>query len=48
MSNTKINQENSFGDLFYERLVEILNKPSVNFDIYTKLIPRESSGTSKI
>ena len=41
------NQDGSFGQLFYERLVQCLNKESVNFDIYTKLIPRDSSGTSK-
>ncbi len=42
-----INQENIFGELFYDRLYAVLNKDSVNFDIYTKLIPRDSSGTSK-
>jgi len=43
----KINEENSFGELFYDRLYEVLNKDSINFDIYTKLIPKDSSGTSK-
>src|SRR5689334_11217811 len=43
----EINEENSFGNQFYEQLVEILNKDTINFDIYTKLIPRDSSGTSK-
>jgi hypothetical protein len=41
------NKENAFGELFYERLYEVLNKDSINFDIYKKLIPRENSGTSK-
>jgi hypothetical protein len=41
------NEENAFGELFYERLYEVLNKDSINFDIYKKLIPRENSGTSK-
>ena len=40
------NEQTSFGDQFYERLVQILNKNTVNFDIYAKLIPRDSSGTS--
>jgi hypothetical protein len=43
----EINEDSTFGDRFYERFVQILNKDTVNFDIYTKLIPRESSGTSK-
>jgi len=46
-SSNDINQENIFGELFYDRLYAVLNKDSVNFDIYTKLIPRDSSGTSK-
>ncbi|CAF0751034.1 unnamed protein product [Rotaria sordida] len=41
----EIDQENSFGQIFYERLIQILTKDSVNFDIYTKLIPRDNSGT---
>jgi hypothetical protein len=45
--SNEINDEISFGELFYERLYEVLNKDSVNFDFYKKLIPRESSGTSK-
>ncbi|CAF3324183.1 unnamed protein product [Rotaria sp. Silwood1] len=40
-----INQENSFGQVFYERLIQTLTKDSTNFDIYTKLIPRDNSGT---
>jgi hypothetical protein len=43
----EINENNSFGNKFYEQLVQILTKNSINFDIYTKLIPRDSSGTSK-
>lgn len=42
-----INDEILFGDLFYDRLYEILNKNTNNFDIYNKLIPRDTSGTSK-
>ncbi len=45
--STEINQENSFGQRFYERLIQILNNDLVDFDIYTKLIPKDSSGTSK-
>jgi len=45
--STDINEENSFGQRFYERLIQILNNDLVDFDIYTKLIPRDSSGTSK-
>ncbi|CAF3956830.1 unnamed protein product [Rotaria sordida] len=41
----EINEENSFGNIFYERLIQILNKNTINFDIYNKLIPRDSSGT---
>ncbi|CAF3328543.1 unnamed protein product [Rotaria sp. Silwood2] len=41
----EINEENSFGNKFYERLSQILNKDIINFDIYNKLIPRDSSGT---
>jgi hypothetical protein len=44
----EVNEDNSFGNEFYQRLTENLNKPTVNFDIYMKLIPRDSSGTSKI
>ncbi len=47
-SSNEINETNAFGELFYERLYGVLNKASVNFDIYAKLIPRNSSGTSKI
>ena len=45
--SNEINDENMFGELFYERLHEVLNQAALNFDIYTKLIPRNSSGTSK-
>jgi hypothetical protein len=45
--SNEINEEILFGELFYERLYEVLNKDSVNFDFYNKLIPRDSSGTSK-
>ncbi|CAF2104100.1 unnamed protein product [Rotaria magnacalcarata] len=41
----EIDQDNLFGRLFYERLIQLLTKDSINFDIYTKLIPRDSSGT---
>ncbi|CAF3782004.1 unnamed protein product [Rotaria sp. Silwood1] len=41
----EINEKNSFGNQFYERLIQILNKHTINFDIYNKLIPRDSSGT---
>ncbi|CAM4891389.1 unnamed protein product [Rotaria socialis] len=41
----EIDQDNSFGHLFYERLVQLLTKDSINFDIYMKLIPRDNSGT---
>ena len=44
----EVNEENSFGTGFYQQLAENLNKQTVNFDIYTKLIPRDNSGTSKI
>jgi hypothetical protein len=44
----EVNEDNSFGNEFYQRLAENLNKQTVNFDIYMKLIPRDSSGTSKI
>ncbi len=45
--SNEINGENSFGELFYDRLYDVLNKDSINFDIYTKLISRDHSGTSK-
>ncbi|UJR13645.1 hypothetical protein I4U23_000657 [Adineta vaga] len=41
----EINEENTFGEGFYERFIEILTKDTINFDIYSKLIPRTSSGT---
>ncbi|CAF2710465.1 unnamed protein product [Rotaria sp. Silwood2] len=41
----KIDEENSFGQVFYEKFSQILTKDSVNFDIYTKLLPRDNSGT---
>ncbi|CAM4785388.1 unnamed protein product [Rotaria magnacalcarata] len=40
-----INNENSFGNEFYQRLNQVLYKDSIDFDIYNKLIPRDSSGT---
>jgi hypothetical protein len=42
-----INQENVFGERFYERLIQSLRNDAVNFDVYSKLTPRDSSGTSK-
>lgn len=42
-----IEEESSFGQRFYERLMSVLQDESVNFDIYGKLPPRDSSGTSK-
>ncbi|CAM4758348.1 unnamed protein product [Rotaria magnacalcarata] len=41
----EINNENSFGNEFYQRLNQVLYKDSIDFDIYNKLIPRDSSGT---
>ncbi|CAF1454047.1 unnamed protein product [Adineta steineri] len=38
-------EKDLFGKQFYERLIQILTKDTINFDIYTKLIPRDSSGT---
>ena len=46
--SNEINEENSFGKIFYQQFVEILNRDTINFDIYNKLIPRESAGTSKL
>lgn len=43
----EINEENRFGTKFFEELREFLNQSSINFDIYSKLIPRDSSGSSK-
>ncbi|CAF4346061.1 unnamed protein product, partial [Adineta steineri] len=40
--SNEINEENSFGQRFYERLLHVLNN---DFDIYSKLIPRNNSGT---
>ena len=45
--SSEINLDNSFGKLFYERLIQILTKNSINFNIDTKLISRDRSGTSK-
>ena len=45
--SAEVNEENTFGKKFYEGLIDILSKETVNFDIYTKLVPRDSSGTSK-
>ncbi|CAF1554497.1 unnamed protein product [Adineta ricciae] len=39
------NEEKIFGERFYERLVQVLTKDTTNFDIYSKLRPRDSSGT---
>ncbi|CAF3466823.1 unnamed protein product [Rotaria socialis] len=41
----EINNENSFGNEFYQRLNQVLYKDSIDFDIYHKLISRDSSGT---
>ena len=41
------NEEKIFGERFYERLVQVLTKDTINFDIYSKLRPRDSSGTSE-
>lgn len=42
----ELDNDNSFGQIFCEKLIQALTKESVNFDIYSKLIPRESGGTS--
>lgn len=39
-------EQKIFGERFYERLVQVLTKDTANFDIYSKLVPRDSSGTS--
>lgn len=43
-----IKSNHVFGKLFYDRFVHFLNRNSNNFDIYSKLTPRDSSGTSNI
>ena len=43
----EIDEENRFGEIFYQKLCSILHDDTVNFDIHTKLIPRDSSGTSE-
>ena len=42
-----IDEENRFGEIFYQKLCSILQDDTVNFHIHTKLIPRDSSGTSE-
>ena len=42
-----VQRENRFGTIFYERLNRCLNDEAVNFDISAKLIPKDTSGTSK-
>lgn len=45
---SKENNANSdFGQIFTQKLMQILNSSSVSFDVYNKLIPRDSSGTSE-
>ena len=41
------NENSEFGENFAQKLMEILNADNVSFDIYNKLVPRESAGTSK-
>lgn len=43
----EIHAENSFANQFYENLVRQLSKNTANFDIYSKLNPRNNAGTSK-
>jgi len=46
LSNEQVAEE-FFGDVFYDTLAEVLYRHSVNFDIPTKLVPRDNAGTSK-
>lgn len=41
------NANSDFGQIFTQKLMQILHAQSVSFDIYNKLIPRDSSGTSE-
>lgn len=43
----EINENNIFGELFYEKLIQILTNDSINFDINSKLVPRNNAGTSE-
>ena len=44
--STDLEQENNFGEGFSQRLGEILSQDTTDFDIYRKLIPRDSAGAS--
>ena len=46
-TSAEVDRENHFGEIFYKRLSRRLNDEAVNFDISMKLIPKETSGTSK-
>ena len=41
------NGNSEFGENFSAKLMQILNSENVSFDFYNKLVPRDSSGTSK-
>ena len=45
--SAQVNDDNEFGEVFYEKISGILQDKKVNFDIDTKLIPKDSSGTSE-
>ena len=38
----------TFGEIFYDKLSQALNKDTVDFDIYSKLVAKDTSGTSKL
>jgi hypothetical protein len=46
-ASVQVDGENHFGEIFYKRLSRRLNDEAVNFDISMKLIPKDTSGTSK-
>ena len=37
----------TFGEIFYENLSQVLDKDMVDFDIYSKLLAKDTSGTSR-
>ena len=37
----------TFGEIFYDNLSQGLNKDTVDFDIYSKLLAKDTSGTSR-
>ena len=43
----EINNDQPFGEVFYQNFVDKVRRSTVHIDIYDKLIPRDRAGTSE-